>query len=90
MLNYILPPTIRIVGHAVVDDSFDARFSCKSRTYRYYFCHRGLNVQAMQKAASYLHGTHNFRNLCKTDVVNVCNFTRTVHSVGIYASELLP
>jgi tRNA pseudouridine38/39 synthase len=90
MLNNVLPPTIRIVGCAHVDNDFDARFSCVSRTYRYYFCHRGLNLAAMQEAAEHFIGTHNFRNFCKMDVVNVSNFTRTVLSTGIHQSKELP
>lgn len=90
MLNNVLPATIRIVGFAYVDDAFDARFSCVSRTYRYYFCHRGLNLAAMQEAAAFFLGTHSFRNFCKMDVVNVSNFTRTVHAVGIHQSADLP
>ncbi|KAG5496611.1 hypothetical protein JIQ42_03441 [Leishmania sp. Namibia] len=90
MLNSVLPPTIRIVGCALVDDAFDARFSCVHRTYRYYFFHRGLNLPAMQEAAAFLLGTHNFRNFCKMDVVNVSNFVRTVLSVGLHPSEELP
>ncbi|KAF8294984.1 putative pseudouridine synthase A-like protein [Trypanosoma cruzi] len=90
MLNSALPVTIRIVGWAYVDDTFDARFSCVGRTYRYYFCHRGLNVEAMGNAAARLKGVHNFRNFCKTDVVNVSNYERDVRSVGIFASEAFP
>lgn len=89
-LNNVLPPTIRIVGCAHVDDDFDARFSCVNRTYRYYFCHRGLNLAAMQEAATYFVGTHNFRNFCKLDVVNVSSFMRTVLSAGIHRSNELP
>lgn len=37
MLNRVLPPDIRIVAWAPVVDHFDARFSCTSRTYHYYF-----------------------------------------------------
>ncbi|CCW61654.1 unnamed protein product [Phytomonas sp. EM1] len=90
MLNNSLPPTIRIVGFSYVLDDFDARFSCISRTYRYYFAHGGLNLDAMARAAGYFLGTHNFRNFCKVDVVNVSNFERHVSSVGIYRSEYLP
>ncbi|KAG5498656.1 hypothetical protein JKF63_02942 [Porcisia hertigi] len=90
MLNNVLPPTIRIVGCALVDDAFDARFSCIHRTYRYYFCHTGLNLAAMREAAAFFLGTHNFRNFCKMDVVNVSNFMRTVLSVGVHPSEVLP
>ncbi|RNF12289.1 putative pseudouridine synthase A-like protein [Trypanosoma rangeli] len=90
MVNSALPVTIRVVGWAYVDDSFDARFSCVGRTYRYYFCHRGLNLEAMANAAARLKGRHNFRNFCKTDVVNVSNYERDVRSVGIVTSETLP
>ncbi|KAG8343263.1 putative pseudouridine synthase A-like protein [Trypanosoma vivax] len=90
MLNNVLPPTIRIVGWTYVDSSFDARFSCVGRTYRYYFCHRGLNLEAMRDAAALLKGTHNFRNFCKTDVVNVDNYERHVRRAEIVKSEMLP
>ncbi|RNF25729.1 putative pseudouridine synthase A-like protein [Trypanosoma conorhini] len=90
MINSALPVTIRIVGWAYVGESFDARFSCVGRTYRYYFCHRGLNLEAMNNAAVRLKGVHNFRNFCKTDVVNVSNYERDVRSVGIVTSETLP
>ncbi|ORC90914.1 putative pseudouridine synthase A-like protein [Trypanosoma theileri] len=90
MLNNVLPPTIRIIGWSYVDESFDARFSCVGRTYRYYFCHRGLNLEAMRDAASRLEGVHNFRNFCKTDVVNVSNFERHIRCARIVTSEMLP
>mgnify|MGYP003876159999 CR=1 FL=1 len=32
--------------------------------------------QLMKQAARYLVGTHDFRNLCKMDVVHVSNFVR--------------
>ncbi|KAH9580129.1 Pseudouridine synthase I [Trypanosoma melophagium] len=90
MLNNVLPPTIRIIGWAYVDNSFDARFSCVGRTYRYYFCHRGLNLEAMREAAARLEGVHNFRNFCKMDVVNVNNYERHVRHARIVTSEMLP
>nr|CCC91005.1 unnamed protein product [Trypanosoma congolense IL3000] len=90
MLNNVLPPTIRIVGWAYVEDCFDARFSCVGRTYRYYFCHQGLNLEAMREAVGYLKGVHNFRSFCKTDVVNVSNYERHVRHASIVTSDLLP
>ncbi|CBH11798.1 pseudouridine synthase A-like protein, putative [Trypanosoma brucei gambiense DAL972] len=89
-LNNVLPPTIRIVGWSYVNADFDARFSCTGRTYRYYFCNRGLNLEAMRKAVGYLKGVHNFRNFCKTDVVNVNNYERHVRHADIVGSEMLP
>lgn len=89
-LNRILPSTIRVVGYAHVDQDFDARFSCTARTYRYFFCHQGLDLEAMKKAASYLVGTHNFRNFCVLDVVNVSNLERHMISARIIPSETFP
>jgi len=38
----------------------------------------------MQKACQYLEGTHDFRNLCKMDVLNgIVNFVRTIDSAKI-------
>lgn len=38
----------------------------------------------MKKAASYILGTHDFRNLCKMDVGNgVVNYVREVKSINI-------
>jgi tRNA pseudouridine38/39 synthase len=83
MINNVLPPTVRVVGWCCVPDSFDARFSCTSRCYRYYFDNRSLNLDAMQKACGYLLGEHNFRNFCKLDVTNVSNFVRKVQVAEI-------
>jgi tRNA pseudouridine38/39 synthase len=83
MLNRALPPTIRIVAWAPVPDTFDARFSCLSRSYRYYFVKGNLDVCAMRKGARMLLGTHDFRNFCKMDVVNVSNFVREVLDIDI-------
>ncbi|XP_040297067.1 tRNA pseudouridine(38/39) synthase [Bufo bufo] len=84
MLNRVLPPDIRVLSWAVVPSSFSARFSCRSRTYRYLFPRAQLNVSAMHQAAEMLEGTHDFRNLCKMDVANgVMNFVRTILSARV-------
>ncbi|XP_018089389.1 pseudouridine synthase 3 L homeolog isoform X1 [Xenopus laevis] len=84
ILNRVLPPDIRVLSWAPVLPSFSARFSCGSRTYRYLFPCAQLDVEAMDKAARLLEGTHDFRNLCKMDVANgVLNFTRTVLSARV-------
>jgi tRNA pseudouridine38/39 synthase len=90
MLNHVLPATIRIVAWSFVADGFDARFSCTSRVYRYYFMNRGLDLDRMRTAASYLVGSHSFRNFCKLDVVNVDNFVRNIFNVRIAPSEEAP
>ncbi|KAM4608183.1 tRNA pseudouridine(38/39) synthase isoform 2-T2 [Discoglossus pictus] len=91
ILNRVLPPDIRVLSWAVVPPSFSARFSCRSRTYRYLFPRAQLNVEMMDKAAQLLEGTHDFRNLCKMDVANgVLNFTRTVLSARVEPVAELP
>jgi len=65
--------------HADLSDSthaetaFDARFSCTTRHYRYFFSrqpvpdHPPLDIPRMQAAAARLIGEHDFRNFCKVD-----------------------
>ena len=88
MLNKVLPPTIRITGWCPVDRSFSARYSCcgedwaanlsAGRVYRYYFLLRNYDVELMRSAVKLFEGEHDFRNFCRIDAVNVCDFTRTV------------
>ena len=83
MLNKELPEDIRILGWCEVSDGFSARFSALNRTYRYFFLRNGLNIAAMQKAASLLIGDHDFRNMCKMDIANVSNFRRSIYTAEI-------
>ena len=66
-LNAILPPSIRVYAWAPVAPSFSARFSCRTRHYKYFFSSRNLDVDAMRDGAARLVGEHDFRNLCKLD-----------------------
>ena len=66
-LNNILPNDIFILSSCLVDDSFDPRFSCLYREYKYYFLKKNMNLEKMQKAANLLCGYHNFKNFCKID-----------------------
>ena len=79
MLNNILPHSIRVVGWSPVTDEFSARFSTKSRTYRYFFVRRHLDLDAMAKGMQYMVGKHDFRNLCKMNCEEVDNFMRIVN-----------
>eukprot|EP00939_MAST-03C_sp_MAST-3C-sp1_P003750 g3750.t1 len=88
ILNRVLPDNIRILGWSPAKRDFDARFSCKSRTYRYFFPRRNLDVDLMQDAAKRLVGKHDFRNFCKMDAVNVSNFVREILSCRIL--EVVP
>lgn len=84
MLNRVLPPEIRIIGWSPLhsrpgpndageEEEFDARFSCQTRHYRYFFNRqpivgqRPLDLDAMRAAAERLVGEHDFRNFCKVD-----------------------
>ena len=75
-LNVHLPPEIRVLSVAEVAEDFHARFSARSKTYRYqirnapiampfeqpYVWHlpERLSFDAMQRAAALLIGTHDF------------------------------
>ncbi|NXX74425.1 PUS3 synthase, partial [Urocolius indicus] len=84
ILNRVLPRDIRVLAWAPVGPHFSARFSCLSRTYRYFFPCAGLDVVLMHRAAQSFVGTHDFRNLCKMDVANgVLNFQRTILSASV-------
>jgi len=84
ILNKVLPPEIRVLAWCPVDESFSARFSCTSRTYKYFFPRGQLHIDQMRDAASQLIGEHDFRNLCKMDVGNgVLNYRRCITSAEI-------
>ncbi|TPX61806.1 hypothetical protein SpCBS45565_g07160 [Spizellomyces sp. 'palustris'] len=65
MLNKALPSDIRILAWAPVPATFDARYDCLHRTYKYLFDPSGLDITKMQRAASQFVGVHDFRNFCK-------------------------
>lgn len=48
------------------------------RVYRYYFLRREYDVDILRQAVKLLEGEHDFRNFCRIDAVNVCDFTRTI------------
>lgn len=75
-LNSLLPDDIYIKDVKKAEEGFHARYDAKSKEYRYYVqttpepdvfkrkyvCHfpYELNMEAMEKAAAYLKGTHDF------------------------------
>lgn len=87
MLNNLLPDDIQILGHRIVDDSFDARFSCLYREYKYFFIKKNMNISLMQKACDLLEGTHNFRRFCKLDKSDenyqTKNYERRIYEIRI-------
>ena len=74
--NAHLVPALRVVWSARVSDEFHARYSARSRTYRYFLLnepvapaildrrigwyHRPLDLQPMQAAIEYVKGEHDF------------------------------
>ena len=50
ILNNLLPPDIRILGWCPVSANFSARFSCTTRTYRYFFIAPKQHHQQQQHA----------------------------------------
>ena len=84
VLNKLLPPEIRIIAWAPVDQDFDARFSCLHRTYKYLFPAANVNVEAMNHAAQKFVGQHDFRNFCKMDVASgIVTFERSLLSFTV-------
>lgn len=72
LLNRMLPPEIRVLSCHRVPVSFDARFNCLYRVYKYFFwATPELDLERMERAAQLFVGTHDFRNVCK---VARCNW----------------
>jgi len=79
-LNGLLPPSISLSAILPVTDDAHARFSATARTYEYRITTRkdpfrqhlvtrvapGLDFAAMNRAAAYLLGTHDFASFCRT------------------------
>jgi len=64
-LNLQLPPDCWCTGYAEVTPEFHPRFDAKSRTYRYYFSKTPSDIAAMERAAHYFIGYHNFTNFAR-------------------------
>ena len=86
----VLPDDIRALAWRAVVPEFSARFSCASRTYRYFFSRESpktsepYDIDAMRDAAARLVGDHDFRNFCKMDIGGgVTNYRRNILSFSI-------
>ncbi len=82
-LNSILPRDIKIQSIKYVDDSFSARFSAKSRTYKYfiynypvpspfyndfhYFYPHKIDFKLLKKSMNYFRGKHNFKSFSNSN-----------------------
>ena len=90
-INAALPldASIRVLAARTVADDFDARLCCTARSYKFLFFGDALDTAAMQSAAHKMVGAHDFRNLCKMDVVNVAHFEREIESVRVEREDSL-
>lgn len=89
MLNRSLPDDIRVIECVEVPESFNARFDCISREYMYFFMRRSYDVVRMDAAAKLLEGKHDYRNICRLNVVQQENYVRRIHHAGIYPADHL-
>ncbi len=64
-LNVRLPMDCWCTGYAEMPPEFHPRYDALSRTYRYYFSTPPRDVTAMELAARFLVGSHNFTNFAR-------------------------
>lgn len=97
-VNHYLPEDIAVTAAEPADDRFHARLSAKGKVYRYalrvggvpdvfrrrYVCRVDgpLDTAAMERAAAYLTGTHDFRSFCANRRYKKST-VRTVYSIDI-------
>ncbi len=103
-LNALTHEDISVCEIMRKDLDFNARFSARSREYRYFICtdkpapllmrdfswHLGkeLDLEAMRKAASYLIGEHDFRSFCMAASAEGKTTNRNVVSIDIDEVEM--
>lgn len=97
-LNTRLPDTIKIQDSCEVSLDYHPRHCVSFKTYEYqilnckfplptsrltsYFFHRPLDVEAMQKAANYLIGEHDFKSFCSSKT-QVLTTVRTIYKLTV-------
>ena len=97
-MNSLLPMDIYIKGVKAVDEEFHARYSSKSKLYRYrinvgeynpieanyvYQFNRKLDLDKMKKASKLFLGEHDFYNFCGYQELIDKNFIRRITSLEI-------
>ena len=101
-LNTRLPEDIRIQGSEEVPPEFHPRFTQTIKTYEYRILNRTfadpcrrlnstfwygkLDTDAMQKAAAYLEGTHDFKSLATANPA-VTDTVRTIYKTRLWKEE---
>ncbi len=98
-MNSRLPESVRILKAAYAKEDFDARLSAKGKEYRYQlyqsdilpphlapywtFCHRPLDLAAMQKAAAHFVGKHDFLSFAANPNRELETTVRTIFSFEV-------
>lgn len=97
-LNNFLSSSIRIQTIEWIDDVFHARFSAKSKVYRYIFTKEldnpfvvnykslvkgEIDVSLMKEAAQYLIGEHDFRSFASAKIDARKSCNRTIYQIQI-------
>ena len=101
-MNSRLPESVRILKASYADDRFDARLSAKGKEYRYQlyqadilpphlvpywtFCHRPLDLKAMQMAAAFFVGKHDFVSFAANPNRELETTVRTIFSFDVRRS----
>lgn len=101
-LNQRLPEDIVVVGSEEVAEDWHPRYVNSRKIYEYrilnrrfpdptrrldtYFFHYELDVEKMQKAASFLEGQHDFKSFCSVGS-QVKTTTRTIYSCSVTKDE---
>lgn len=96
-VNFFLTNEICVKSAEVVSDSFDARFTAKRKTYRYYFyisryerplfsralrVNDNISIVKIKEACKYLVGEHDFSSFVARKSGKT-NFVRTIYSADI-------
>ena len=101
-MNSRLPEAVRILKAAYAKEDFDARLSAKGKEYRYQlyqadilpphlvpywaFCHRPLDLKAMQQGAAAFVGRHDFVSFAANPNRELDSTVRTVFSFEVKKS----
>lgn len=103
-LNALLPSDIRVLAVEIEKDNFHPTLDCTHKEYHYRLCYAKaqypherhtawhlpfpLDVEAMEKAAQYFVGTHDFHTFCN-QIKNLKYKTtvRTIHSIRFFHSS---
>lgn len=97
-MNHYLPEDIEILRVSQVSERFHSRLNAREKLYRYrigigshknvferkYLCplHETYDVEAMEEAAGYLTGTHDFRSFCANKKIKKST-VRTIYEIRI-------